>query len=80
MIDPPNPHTHLPSQKQKQQVKYFKHNDMADLERVLQGVASEDRRLHRNVTEQRRFIVVEGLYKNHGDICPLPKLVALKKR
>ena len=24
----------------------------------------------------RRFIVVEGLYVNYGDICPLPKLVS----
>ncbi len=26
----------------------------------------------------RRFIVVEGLYQYHGDICPLARLVALK--
>lgn len=26
----------------------------------------------------RRFLVVEGLYAKHGDLCPLPKLVELK--
>jgi serine palmitoyltransferase len=45
-----------------------------------QQVASEDKRLHRNVLEQRRFILVEGLYKNFGDLCPLPDIVALKKK
>jgi len=61
-------------------VKYFKHNDMNDLERVLQSIDAEDKKLKRNVTEQRRFIIVEGLYKNFGDICDLPKILELKKR
>lgn len=26
----------------------------------------------------RRFMVVEGLYMNSGDLCPLPELMALK--
>lgn len=62
------------------QVRYFRHNDMEDLERVLREVAEEDRRLDRNEREQRRFIVVEGLYKNFGDLCPLPALIALKRQ
>eukprot|EP00904_Undaria_pinnatifida_P007593 jgi/Undpi1/3964/HiC_scaffold_16.g07332.m1 len=61
-------------------VRTFKHNDMDDLERVLQGVAEEDKRLKRNVLDQRRFIVVEGLYRNYGDICPLPRLLELKAK
>jgi serine palmitoyltransferase len=32
------------------------------------------------VLDQRRFIVVEGLYRNYGDLCPLPKLLQLKVR
>ncbi|KAI9101035.1 pyridoxal phosphate-dependent transferase [Phlyctochytrium arcticum] len=56
-------------------VKYFKHNDMADLERVLQDVQREHIQKKRPLT--RRFIVVEGLYANHGDICPLPQLLEL---
>ncbi|CAM9258223.1 unnamed protein product [Phaeothamnion confervicola] len=59
-------------------VRTFRHNDVADLERVLSEIRAEDRRLRRNVLEQRRFIVVEGLYRNHGDVCPLPELVKLK--
>ena len=44
-------------------VKTFKHNDAADLRRVLEKVVAEDRRLGRNVLQQRRFIVAEGLYR-----------------
>ena len=28
----------------------------------------------------RRFLVVEGLYMKYGDLCPLPKLVSIKKK
>ncbi|KAJ3162630.1 serine palmitoyltransferase component [Geranomyces michiganensis] len=60
-------------------VKYFKHNDMADLERVLQQVAREHR-AKKNKPLTRRFIVAEGLYIDHGDICPLPQILALKNK
>jgi serine palmitoyltransferase len=62
------------------QVKYFKHNDMADLEKVLQGVADKDKSLGRKSNCQRRFIVAEGIFRNHGTVCNLPKLVELKKK
>lgn len=42
----------------RSQIRYFKHNDAADLERVLQGIAEEDKRKRRSVLEQRRFIAV----------------------
>ena len=59
-------------------VKTFKHNDMADLALVLKAVREEDRKTKRKVVDQRRFIVVEGLYRNYGHICPLDELVRLK--
>jgi serine palmitoyltransferase len=58
----------------------FKHNDMEDLERVLREIDGEDRRFKRSAADQRRFIAVEGLYRNYGDICPLPRLIELKKK
>lgn len=58
----------------------FKHNDMADLESILQAIADDDVRLRRNAKEQRRFIVTEGLFRNTGDLCPLPEILALKER
>ncbi|CAN0300983.1 unnamed protein product, partial [Ectocarpus sp. 12 AP-2014] len=61
-------------------VRTFKHNDMDDLERVLKEIAAEDKKVKRNVLDQRRFIVVEGLYRNYGDLCPLPRLLELKAK
>ncbi|KAK9765895.1 serine palmitoyltransferase component, variant 2 [Basidiobolus ranarum] len=57
-------------------VRYFKHNDMNDLERVLDGILREDLITKRPLT--RRFIVVEGLSLNYGDIAPLKKLIEIK--
>ncbi|XP_052776848.1 serine palmitoyltransferase 1-like [Mya arenaria] len=59
-------------------IKYFKHNDMADLERLCLEQQKEDKRLPKKAKVTRRFLVVEGLYAKHGDICPLPELIALK--
>uniref|UniRef100_A0A8C9RFB1 Serine palmitoyltransferase 1 n=1 Tax=Scleropages formosus TaxID=113540 RepID=A0A8C9RFB1_SCLFO len=61
-------------------IKYFKHNDMEDLERLLKDQEVEDQKNPRKARVIRRFIVVEGLYINTGDICPLPELVKLKYR
>lgn len=52
------------------EIRKFKHNDAADLERMM---ASE--------TETGgRLIVVDGVFSMFGDIADLPKLVALKKK
>uniref|UniRef100_A0A8C1TDR0 Serine palmitoyltransferase 1 n=1 Tax=Cyprinus carpio TaxID=7962 RepID=A0A8C1TDR0_CYPCA len=59
-------------------VKHFKHNDMEDLERLLKEQEIEDQKNPRKARVIRRFIVVEGLYINTADICPLPDLVKLK--
>jgi len=44
----------------------------------MQQIADDDTRRRRNATEQRRFIVVEGLYRNTGTLCPLPEILELK--
>ncbi|KAI3640762.1 hypothetical protein MIR68_001640 [Amoeboaphelidium protococcarum] len=59
-------------------IKWFDHNDMDDLERVLQQLAVEEKKSKKGLV--RKFIVVEGLYQNFGDIVPLPRLVELKKK
>lgn len=59
-------------------IKYFKHNDMEDLERLCLQQQEEDKRLPKKAKVTRRFLVVEGLYAKYGDICPLPKLIELK--
>jgi serine palmitoyltransferase len=59
-------------------VYYFAHNDVEDLERILQQVDEDCRR--KKMPLSRRFIVVEGLYAKHGDKCPLPQLLKIKKQ
>ncbi|RHZ82777.1 hypothetical protein Glove_103g270 [Diversispora epigaea] len=59
-------------------IKWYKHNDMKDLEKILQKIKDEDIETGRRLT--RRFIVTEGIFENYGDISPLPKLIELKKK
>ncbi|XP_033019956.1 serine palmitoyltransferase 1 [Lacerta agilis] len=65
-------------QASRSNLKFFKHNDMADLHHLLKEQEIEDQKNPRKARVTRRFIVVEGLYVNTGDICPLPELVKLK--
>ena len=50
-------------------VKKFKHNDMADLERVLREYEDKD-----------KMIVVDGVFSMEGDIANLPDIVTLAKK
>ncbi|KAI9750184.1 MAG: hypothetical protein M4579_006579 [Chaenotheca gracillima] len=59
-------------------VKWYEHNDMADLERVLAEVTKEQRQSNKLLT--RRFIVTEGISECVGDVVNLPKLIELKLR
>ncbi|KAG0370694.1 pyridoxal phosphate-dependent transferase [Gamsiella multidivaricata] len=60
-------------------IKWFKHNDMADLERVLESIHFETL-THKKRPLTRRFIVTEGLFQNYGDIAPLDKIMELKHK
>lgn len=55
-------------------VRWYEHNDMEDLERVLKKVVKEGH----GKPLTRRFIVTEGLFETVGDVVDLPKLVELK--
>jgi len=59
-------------------VIWFNHNDMDDLERILKEIQNDDKITKRKIT--RRFIVIEGLYFNFGDIAPLKKIMELKEK
>lgn len=61
-------------------VKYYKHNDMADLERVLQQILSKDAKVGRKPNAQRRFLIAEAVYQKTGTICKLKEVVALKHK
>lgn len=56
----------------------FAHNDMADLERLLEIQAAEDAKNPKKAKATRRFIVAEGLYLNTGSICDIKQMVHLK--
>ncbi|XP_072947386.1 serine palmitoyltransferase 1 [Epargyreus clarus] len=57
-------------------VRYFKHNDMDDLERQLQAAANK-----KELNPKRRaFLVAEAIYFNTGEMCPLKRLVELARR
>ncbi len=51
-------------------VHKFKHNDMADLERILKSLKKDGGRL----------IVVDGVFSMEGDLANLPEIVALAKK
>lgn len=51
--------------------RFFRHNDTADLEKVLNGVAG---------SFERVLVVVEGVYSMDGDIANLPELMRLRSR
>ncbi|KAH7327827.1 pyridoxal phosphate-dependent transferase [Stachybotrys elegans] len=58
-------------------IKWFEHQDMEDLERIMKTVV-KDQAKSKKLT--RRFIVTEGLFEITGDTSDLPKLVELKER
>lgn len=59
-------------------IRWYEHNNMADLERVLGLLVKEHARKGAPLT--RRFIVTEGLFENVGDMVNLPAVVALKHK
>ncbi|KAF9584739.1 serine palmitoyltransferase component [Lunasporangiospora selenospora] len=59
-------------------IKWYKHNDMEDLERVLESIQKETSNKKRPLT--RRFIITEGLFYNYGDFAPLKRIMELKHK
>ncbi|KAH9329179.1 hypothetical protein KI387_001287, partial [Taxus chinensis] len=59
-------------------VKIFKHNDMGALEKMLEEVFLQDKRVKKVLN--RRFIVVESIYQNSGQMAPLDKIIRLKEK
>ncbi|XP_042004666.1 long chain base biosynthesis protein 1-like isoform X2 [Salvia splendens] len=55
---------------------YFKHNDMKSLQSILESVTHENKR----AKKVRRYIVVEAVYQNSGQIAPLDEIIKLKEQ
>ncbi|KAI1749027.1 aminotransferase class I and II [Xylaria castorea] len=58
-------------------IRWYNHNDMADLERAMKKVAEEQAK---KKILTRRFLVTEGLFEMIGDCSDLPKLIELKEK
>jgi len=56
-------------------VKWFNHNDMDDLLRVLQSLTEVF-----NKKKHRVFVLVEAIYVNHGDLLDLKALLQYKEK
>lgn len=52
----------------KANVRFFRHNNPADLEKKLRQ------------TTGKKLVAIEGVYSMDGDVCPLPDLVEVAKR
>lgn len=61
-------------------LRFFKHNNVEDLERLLKESAEEDLKNPKKAKVTRKFLVVESLYINTGQICALDKIIKLKNK
>ncbi|XP_017790138.1 PREDICTED: serine palmitoyltransferase 1 [Habropoda laboriosa] len=64
----------------KANIHYFKHNDVNDLCNLLTKQAKLDEQNPKKAAKIKHFLIVEGIYMNTGNICPLPELVALCRK
>jgi len=64
----------------RSKIVMFNHNNMKDLEDKLQAQAKEDKKNPRKAAKTRRFLIVEGIYLNTGEMCPLRELVELRNK
>lgn len=57
-------------------IAYFRHNDMESLEHTLEKITRENKR----ASKIRRYIVVEAIYQNSGQVAPLDVIIRLKEK
>ncbi|OAY35204.1 long chain base biosynthesis protein 1 [Manihot esculenta] len=57
-------------------IVYFKHNDMDSLQNTLEKITAENKR----AKQLRRYIIVEAIYQNSGQIAPLNEIIRLKEK
>ncbi|KNA11915.1 hypothetical protein SOVF_130600 [Spinacia oleracea] len=59
----------------KSNIEYFKHNDMNSLESILEKITSKKKR-----KKGGRYIVIEAVYQNSGQVAPLNEIIKLKEK
>ena len=60
-------------------VTYFKHNDVKDLHRVFKKLQAAAGPKELKQPSKRRFLIIEGIYANSGDVAPLREIYNLAK-
>lgn len=61
-------------------VGYFKHNDVTHLAQLLEQMTQMLKRKGKNPSTVRRYVVIEGLYRNTGDFAPLAEIVKCARK
>ena len=64
----------------KSEIRYFKHNNVDHLEYVLDQYVKDQMKNPKSAKITRKFLVVEGIYINTGQICRLKRMIALKRK
>lgn len=59
----------------RSKIVYFKHNDMGSLKSTLERITIENKR-----KQIRRYIVIESVYQNSGQVAPLNEIIELKEK
>ncbi|XP_069193194.1 serine palmitoyltransferase 1-like [Procambarus clarkii] len=67
-------------QASRSRIVYFRHNDVAHLEELLQEQVRLDKKDPKKANATRKFMVIEAIYMNSGKMCPLPDLVKLRQK
>jgi len=62
----------------RSKVYFYEHNNMEDLNRLLEEQDERDKRNKKKAAKTRKFIVTEGIFMNTGELCPLDKIVEFK--
>uniref|UniRef100_A0A069DUP1 Serine palmitoyltransferase 1 n=1 Tax=Panstrongylus megistus TaxID=65343 RepID=A0A069DUP1_9HEMI len=64
----------------RSEIKYFRHNDVEHLHKLLMEQAELDLKNKKKAKKTRKFLIIEGIYSKTGDMCPFPELMVLKKK
>ncbi|KAA1121099.1 serine palmitoyltransferase component [Puccinia graminis f. sp. tritici] len=59
-------------------IRWYDHNDIGSLEKVLEQLKFEEIKYRRKLT--RKFIITEALFESDGQICDLPAIIKLKEK
>ncbi len=59
-------------------VRWYDHNSMTSLQKVLEGIKRDDKRKRGALT--RRFIITEGVFEHDGQMTDLLRVMELKKQ